>query len=99
MVELLYGGCVMKVVTDIATRWSEDMDHHPESIKLMEELKAVDKLNDYAAGEMTDTGGDGDLGELLMFLMDIVFEQRELVAPGGIEPPFHRRSQNARTCK
>ena len=64
-----------KVVTDIATRWSEGIEHHPESIKLMKEMQEVDLANDLAFD--LKTGGDGDNGELLMFIMDIVFEQRE----------------------
>lgn len=66
---------VEKVVMDIAARWSEGMEHHPESIKLMEEMQEVDLANDLAFD--LKTGGDGDNGELLMFIMDIVFEQRE----------------------
>lgn len=62
--------------TNLTKRWEQDLPHHPESIKLMDAMKVIDKANGYAAGDMTDTGGDGDLGELLMFLMDIAFEQR-----------------------
>lgn len=68
---------VEKVVMDIATRWAAGLEHHPESAKLMMEMQEVDRLNDHAAGEMMDSGGDGDMGETLMFLMDVVFEQRE----------------------
>lgn len=66
-----------EIETDIGARWASGLEHHPESAKLMMEMKEVDRLNGYAAGDMMDSGGDGDLGELLMFLMDVVFEQRE----------------------
>lgn len=76
---------VEKVMIDIAARRSEGLGHHPESIKLMQEMQAVDKENNHAAGEMMDS--DGDLGEHLMFLMDVVFEQRELVVRTGSPKP------------
>lgn len=66
------------VETDLNKRWEKDIDHHPESIKLMNELKVVDKENGYCLNDMTDTGGDGDLGELLMYALDVVFERRDL---------------------
>jgi len=66
-----------KIEKNIGTRWEQGMDHHPETIKLISDLKKIDKLNGYPAGDMMDTGGDGDLGETLMFLLDVVFELRE----------------------
>lgn len=66
-----------KIEVDIDKRWEEGMDHHPESIRLMKELQAVDKLNGYVAEDLLETGGDGDSGETLMFLMDVVFELRD----------------------
>jgi len=41
----------------------------------MEELKLIDEENDLAID--LKTGGDGDNGELLLYYLDAVFEQRE----------------------
>jgi len=65
------------IIFDIGKRWENDIEHHSESVKLMNELKEVDEMNNNAAGDMTDIGGDGDLGETLMYLLDVVFEMRD----------------------
>lgn len=65
-----------KVVEDIGVRWSKDIPHHPESIKLMKEMQVVDLANGLAVDLCT--GGDGDNGETLMYLMDVVFDKRDL---------------------
>lgn len=52
------------------------MEHHPESIALMEALATLDFIfmDDYFCWKM---GGDGDNGEQMMYLMDIYFEARD----------------------
>lgn len=68
-------GALNEGVEGIGVRWTEGTPHHPESIKLMAEMQAVDSAN----GLVVDlrTGGDGDNGETLMYLMDVVFEKRD----------------------
>ncbi len=55
-------------------RWSEAIPHHPKSVELMTHLEALDfHFNcDYFRWSV---GGDGDNGEILMFLLDIYFER------------------------
>ena len=64
------------VVVDILTREEFDIPHHPESVKLMTEMRQADSDN----GLVVDLkiGGDGDNGERLMYLMDVVFERRAM---------------------
>jgi hypothetical protein len=54
-------------------RWSEGIDHHPMSERLVEFLLKHDFIdyNDYFCWKM---GGDGDNGETLMYQMDAFFE-------------------------
>jgi hypothetical protein len=59
-------------LTDV-DRWSEGVDHHAMSIRLMEFLKEHD-LKDYDDYFCWKTGGDGDNGESLMYQMDAFFE-------------------------
>ena len=76
------------VETDISKRWEEGQEHHPESVKLMTALAAIDFAfgDDYFCWK---TGGDGDNGEAMMYLMDIYFDgldndsQKENNGPGG----------------
>ena len=57
-------------------RWDKGIPHHPESEKMMEEISAVDYMffNDNFCWK---TGGDGDNGEALMYMMDVIFELRD----------------------
>lgn len=64
-------------------RWSEGVDHHPESIKLMRFLQAVD-WDAYGGHFDWKTGGDGDNGETLMFQMDAYFEAQDLLQPSHL---------------
>lgn len=54
-------------------RWEDGIPHHPMSLKLMEHMEAVDWEN--GDHHCLKTGGDGDNGESLMFLMDGFFEK------------------------
>ena len=62
---------------DINDRWENGVDHHPRSIELMDKIAELDT---YFMSDMFcwKTGGDGDNGEALMFLMDIIFEYEDL---------------------
>lgn len=64
------------VETDIGKRRKEDVQHHPESEKLMEALAALDFAfaDDHFCWKM---GGDGDNGETMMYLMDIYFDAKD----------------------
>lgn len=65
-----------KVEYDVNKRWESGTPHHPESIKLH---KRVDEL-DWALLKGTldlKSGGDGDIGETLMYLLDIYFEEQD----------------------
>jgi hypothetical protein len=67
------------IETDINMRWETGMDHHPLSVLMMGRIAAADWLfnDDYFCWK---TGGDGDNGEALMYLMDMHFELEDAVA-------------------
>lgn len=69
-------GDEMKTETNITVRWEKGTPHHHESIDLYRKIEAVDfKLGgDHL---VLKSGGDGDNGEHLMYLMDIIFEARD----------------------
>ena len=57
-------------------RWENGIDHHPDSEKLFKEIKELDwKYNDDNC--CWKSGGDGDNGEELMYLLDMLFERRD----------------------
>ena len=64
------------IETDINKRWEEGIEHHPESNVLVDELLNVDLVfgDDFFCFKI---GGDGDNGEHLKYLLDIIFEHRE----------------------
>jgi len=63
-------------IPDPGTRWEKGTPHHPESIRLYQELELLDfeVCGDYFCFK---SGGDGDNGETLMYLMDMIFERRD----------------------
>lgn len=56
-------------------RWEKGIDHHPKSIELFKFISAQDFIN----GDQFyfKSGGDGDNGESLMYLMDMFFEKQD----------------------
>lgn len=54
-------------------RWSAGTPHHPKSESLVSELSDLDWIffNGYFDWEI---GGDGDNGETLMFMLDVLFD-------------------------
>lgn len=64
------------IETDINVRWENDTDHHPESIAA---IKALAELDFLFGGDrfQIKTGGDGDDGESMMYLLDIFYENRD----------------------
>ena len=73
------------ISTDINDRWENGIDHHPKSIELYEHIAALDFEfgNDFFCFK---SGGDGDNGEHLMYLLDMYFERQD-------------KSGNLRTCE
>lgn len=64
------------VETDITKRWEQDIPHHSKSI----EIYKIIEENDWKYGGdyfCWKSGGDGDNGEHLMYLLDIHFEQQD----------------------
>ena len=61
---------------DINKRWEKGIEHHTESIKLYDRLEDLDL---YVGNDLFcfKSGGDGDNGEHLMFLLDIIFEEKD----------------------
>jgi len=64
------------IETDITKRWENGIDHHPDSEKLYGEIAHLDFK--YGGDRFCfKTGGDGDNGEHLMYLLDIYFERKD----------------------
>jgi hypothetical protein len=61
------------VSNDVNQRWEKGTPHHPKSLAL---VKAIQHLDQRYCDGMFDlqTGGDGDNGESLLYLLDILFE-------------------------
>lgn len=66
-----------KGITDI-DRWTEGVEHHPMSIKLMQFISKHD-FHDYGDHFSWSVGGDGDNGEALMYEMDAFFETLNII--------------------
>jgi len=64
------------IETDQNVRWESGTDHHPKSEELMRHIAELDFcfMGDYFCWK---TGGDGDNGEFLMYLMDMFFELQD----------------------
>lgn len=59
-------------------RWEQGLPHHPKSEKIFESIAKLDlELNDDHF--CWKSGGDGDNGESLMYLLDEHFEQADAV--------------------
>lgn len=68
--------CRLGINVDLDQRWEDGVPHHPEAEQMARELAAVDRL--YAGGCLDlGFGGDGDLGEVMIYLLDIVLELRD----------------------
>ena len=65
-----------KIVLNADERWESGNDHHPKSKELVEFMAKIDyEFNDDSC--CIKMGGDGDLGETLMYLMDPYFELQD----------------------
>lgn len=59
--------------TDITDRWNRGVEHRVESVELGAEIAALDwMLLDDSFG--FKFGGDGDNGEQLLYLLDVLFD-------------------------
>jgi hypothetical protein len=58
---------------NVGNRWSQGIEHHPMSEKIVKSLEAIDYLftDNYFDWRI---GGDGDNGETLMYELDILFD-------------------------
>lgn len=66
------------VVTDINERWEKGMDHHPMSKQFRDLVGDIEK--EHGGDLMLDFGGDGDNGEDVLYLLDIMFETQQKLA-------------------
>ena len=64
------------IETDINKRWENGIPHHSKSVKLICKIADIDFRcgNDYFGFKI---GGDGDNGEHLMYILDIIFETED----------------------
>lgn len=70
---------------DVNKRWESGTPHHPKSAELMKRMSDLDwELLD--GGLDLKCGGDGDIGESIMYLMDIYFEEQDATANKGPIP-------------
>ena len=66
----------MKTSLDINQRWEKGDEHHPKSAELYKLIAAIDfKYQSDCFGFVS--GGDGDNGENLMYLLDIIFDAED----------------------
>ncbi len=65
------------IETNITRRWEKGIAHHFRSVELVKDIKELDYKfgNDFLC---IKTGGDGDNGEHLMYLLDIYFENKDI---------------------
>ena len=64
-------------------RWEKGVVHHPKTLALMKRVSELDFFfnSDYFCWKM---GGDGDNGEALAFVLDLYFEEEEILKKVGI---------------
>ena len=63
----------MSVETNINKRWEKGVEHHPKSINIYEAIALLDFKHGNDSFSFS-SGGDGDNGEHLMYLLDIHYE-------------------------
>ena len=61
---------------DINNRWENGIPHHKRSTELFDQIATLDFVlqDDHLCWK---SGGDGDNGESLMYLLDIIFENED----------------------
>lgn len=76
-VENLFNECKeLGIEADVAKRWENGIEHHPEAERIFKLIKESDWAfgNDYFCWK---DGGDGDNGECLKFTLSVLLELRE----------------------
>ena len=63
-------------ILTVAERWRQGIPHDERSKEI---YKAISEIDFFEAGDYFDfkSGGDGDNGEHLMYLMDIYFTEKD----------------------
>jgi hypothetical protein len=79
--------------TDINKRWEEGVPHHPKSEELMDQVVDLDWLlmDDHFCWKV---GGDGDNGENMMYLFDIIFDLQDKLAAESVPKHMYEANQN-----
>lgn len=75
---------------DLVNRWENGIEHHPESEKLYKRLAELD-YHYNQDGFCFKSGGDGDNGESLMYLLDMYFDEFKLL--NNVPPKVIRNSE------
>jgi hypothetical protein len=61
---------------DVAERWEKGINHRAESKEIYNRIEALDFI--YGGDSFCfKSGGDGDNGEHLMYLLDIYFDEKD----------------------
>jgi len=69
---------------DTNHRWENGIDHHEKSTKLFIKISEIDWL--FNSDQFCwKSGGDGDNGESLMYLLDIIFDEQDQIDRNGNE--------------
>lgn len=65
----------------ITQRWEQGVPHDPRSVEI---YKAIEKIDFEECGDSFcfKSGGDGDNGETLMYLLDMHFADQDAREPG-----------------
>ncbi len=71
---------------DVNKRWESGTPHHPKSQELMQRISDLDWELCNGALDLK-TGGDGDIGESIMYLMDIYFEEQD-ASSNTVDPGY-----------
>jgi hypothetical protein len=62
-------------VLDIGQRWEQDIPHDSRSVKIYKRIEELDFK--YGDTFCFKSGGDGDNGETLMYLLDMYFAEED----------------------
>ena len=63
-----------------ADRWSNGTEHHPDAYTLVQELAEIDYMY-FGDSLCLKIGGDGDNGETLCYMLDVLFELHDHEKP------------------
>ncbi|KJS85010.1 MAG: hypothetical protein JM58_09600 [Peptococcaceae bacterium BICA1-8] len=66
----------VKIVVDVNKRWEEGIEHDPRSVEIFKFIAEYDFkfCDDYFCWK---SGGDGDNGEALMYMLDEYFANKD----------------------